>query len=193
MDHAEAGKINDDVCTFTRDYICKKGAMHSLLALLFISFLVYIHTVSVSSLHSQGTRTSTSAADVWTRSVLLLWSGCVYSNTSMCELLKLFVTGWNEKCGSWAADPFNDYCYLFNYLSLRTWAEARTDCMNQGGDLVSITDPFEQAFVQGLTNTTSFLLDNLLTHDTLISKMYWILLCLNLIIWMFFCMWSCCM
>ncbi|XP_062291189.1 macrophage mannose receptor 1 [Scomber scombrus] len=58
--------------------------------------------------------------------------------------------GWNEKCGSWTSDPFNDYCYLFNYLSRRTWAEARADCVNQGGDLVSITDPFEQAFIQGL-------------------------------------------
>ncbi|KAK7896517.1 hypothetical protein WMY93_021842 [Mugilogobius chulae] len=57
--------------------------------------------------------------------------------------------GWNDKCGSWTADPFNDYCYLFNFLSLRTWAEARADCMNQGGDLVSITDPFEQSFIQG--------------------------------------------
>lgn len=71
----------------------------------------------------------------------------------MCifELLcVVFVTGWNEKCGSWMSDPFNDYCYLFNYLSMRKWAEARADCVNQGGDLVSITDPFEQAFIQGM-------------------------------------------
>ncbi|XP_033951501.2 uncharacterized protein [Pseudochaenichthys georgianus] len=58
--------------------------------------------------------------------------------------------GWNPKCGFWMSDPFNDYCYLFNYLSTRTWAEARADCVNQGGDLVSITDPFEQAFIQGV-------------------------------------------
>ncbi|XP_047425524.1 macrophage mannose receptor 1 [Mugil cephalus] len=58
--------------------------------------------------------------------------------------------GWNDKCGSWTADPFNDYCYLFNFLSTRTWAEARADCVNQGGDLISITDPYEQAFAQGL-------------------------------------------
>uniref|UniRef100_H3CQ11 C-type lectin domain-containing protein n=1 Tax=Tetraodon nigroviridis TaxID=99883 RepID=H3CQ11_TETNG len=50
----------------------------------------------------------------------------------------------------WTSDPYNDYCYLFNYLSMRTWAEARADCTNQGGDLVSITDPFEQAFIQGV-------------------------------------------
>ncbi|XP_069566819.1 macrophage mannose receptor 1-like, partial [Brachyistius frenatus] len=58
--------------------------------------------------------------------------------------------GWNDKCGSWVSDAFNDYCYLFNYLSMRTWADARADCVNQGGDLISITDPFEQAFIHGL-------------------------------------------
>jgi len=62
----------------------------------------------------------------------------------------VFAPGWNDKCGSWAADPFNDFCYLFNFISMRTWSEARADCVNQGGDLVSITDPFEQAFIQGI-------------------------------------------
>lgn len=57
--------------------------------------------------------------------------------------------GWTEKCGHWTPDPFNDYCYLFNYLSMRPWAEARADCVNQGGDLISITEPFEQGFIQG--------------------------------------------
>lgn len=68
----------------------------------------------------------------------------------------MFVTGWNDKCGSWTADPFNDYCYLFNYLSMRTWAEARADCVNQGGDLLSITEPFEQTFIQGMILTSLF-------------------------------------
>lgn len=66
-----------------------------------------------------------------------------------------FAAGWNEKCGSWMADPFNDYCYLFNYLSMRSWADARADCVNQGGDLLSITEPFEQGFIQGVTSTPS--------------------------------------
>ena len=69
-------------------------------------------------------------------------------STHVCIDLLVFI-GWNDKCGSWTADPFNDYCYLFNYLSMRTWAEAQADCVNQGGDLLSITDPFEQAFLQG--------------------------------------------
>ncbi|XP_072570731.1 uncharacterized protein [Paramormyrops kingsleyae] len=56
--------------------------------------------------------------------------------------------GWNEKCGFWTPDPFNDYCYLFNYLSMRNWASAHADCVNQGGNLLSITEPFEQAFIQ---------------------------------------------
>ncbi len=76
--------------------------------------------------------------------------------------LVVFVAGWNEKCGAWTSDPYNDYCYLFNYLSQRTWAEARADCVNQGGELVSVTDLYEQAFVQGVTFTP------LLQHPDLI-------------------------
>lgn len=64
--------------------------------------------------------------------------------------------GWDDKCGAWTSDPFNDYCYLFNYLSIRTWAEARADCTNQGGHLASITDPFEQAFIQGAKSPACF-------------------------------------
>ncbi|XP_074546917.1 uncharacterized protein LOC141805663 [Halichoeres trimaculatus] len=95
--HTEAGKFNDDFCTSTKEFICKKakGA-------------------------GPPPQPPTSGP------------------------------GWNVKCGHWMPDPFNDFCYLFNYLSMRTWAEARSDCLNQGGDLVSITDPFEQSFIQGV-------------------------------------------
>nr|XP_020506487.1 macrophage mannose receptor 1-like [Labrus bergylta] len=96
-DHSEAGKFNDDFCTSTKEFVCKKAK-------------------------GQGPPPQPPTSG----------------------------PGWNVKCGSWMADPFNDYCYLFNYLSMRTWAEARADCLNQGGDLVSITDPFEQAFIQGV-------------------------------------------
>lgn len=65
----------------------------------------------------------------------------------------LLLSGWNAKCGSWVADPFNDYCYLFTTLSMRRWADARADCVNQGGDLISITEPFEQGFIQGQSST----------------------------------------
>ncbi|KAG7499177.1 macrophage mannose receptor 1-like [Solea senegalensis] len=101
MNHHEAGKINDDFCTSTKDYICKKAK-------------------------GQGPPPQPPT----------------------------FGPGWNEKCGSWMADPFNDYCYLFNYLSMRTWAEARADCVNQGGELASITDPYEQAFIQGVIQSS---------------------------------------
>ncbi|XP_030005898.1 macrophage mannose receptor 1 [Sphaeramia orbicularis] len=97
MNHPDPGKLNDDFCTTTRDFICKKAK-------------------------GQGPPPQPPTSG----------------------------PGWNEKCGSWTPDPFNDFCYLFNYLSMRTWAEARADCVNQGGDLISITDPFEQAFIQGL-------------------------------------------
>ncbi|GLD55459.1 macrophage mannose receptor 1 [Lates japonicus] len=97
MTHPEPGKLNDDFCTATKEYICKKAK-------------------------GQGPPPQPPTSG----------------------------PGWNEKCGSWNADPFNDFCYLFNFLSMRTWAEARADCVNQGGDLISISDPYEQAFIQGL-------------------------------------------
>lgn len=116
---------------------------------------------------SQRSRASSSAANIWTRwalrgaealSDLKLIIMCVH------ELLcVVYFTGWNVKCGYWMSDPYNDYCYLFNQLSMRTWSEARADCLNQGGDLVSITDPFEQAFIQGETlkpNLKKYLLDS---------------------------------
>ncbi|KAG7266658.1 hypothetical protein CRUP_028375 [Coryphaenoides rupestris] len=58
-------------------------------------------------------------------------------NDDNCNSAKEYICKkrWNTKCGSWTPDLFNDYCYLFNYLSMRPWAEARADCLNQGGDL----------------------------------------------------------
>ncbi|KAK5879066.1 hypothetical protein CesoFtcFv8_024411 [Champsocephalus esox] len=97
MNHHEPGLLNDDFCSATKEFICKKAK-------------------------GQGPPPQPPTSG----------------------------PGWNPKCGFWMSDPFNDYCYLFNYLSSRTWADARADCVNQGGDLVSITDPFEQAFIQGV-------------------------------------------
>ncbi|KAM6984695.1 C-type mannose receptor 2-like [Aplochiton taeniatus] len=93
--HPESGTLNDDFCTSTYDYICKKAK-------------------------GQGPPPQPPTSG----------------------------PGWNEKCGNWMADPFNDFCYLFNYQSPRKWAEARADCLNQGGDLLSITEIVEQGFIQ---------------------------------------------
>uniref|UniRef100_A0A3Q2Z8D4 C-type lectin domain-containing protein n=1 Tax=Hippocampus comes TaxID=109280 RepID=A0A3Q2Z8D4_HIPCM len=49
-------------------------------------------------------------------------------------------------------DRYSSNCYKVKSETAKswTWAEARADCVNQGGDLVSITDPYEQAFIQVL-------------------------------------------
>ncbi|XP_015231842.1 PREDICTED: macrophage mannose receptor 1-like [Cyprinodon variegatus] len=101
MTHPDPGKLNDEKCTATKEFVCKKAK-------------------------GQGPPPHPPTSG----------------------------PGWNEKCGSWTPDPFNDYCYLLNYLSMRTWAEARADCVNQGGDLLSITEPFEQTFIQALIQQT---------------------------------------
>ncbi|XP_057709681.1 C-type mannose receptor 2-like [Corythoichthys intestinalis] len=89
---------------------------------------------------------------------LVTESECNSSNSFICKRAKgsglaalhppTSGAGWNEKCGWWAENPFNNFCYLFNHLYPRTWAEARTDCVNQGGELLSIADHAEQLLVR---------------------------------------------
>ncbi|XP_055010163.1 macrophage mannose receptor 1 [Boleophthalmus pectinirostris] len=97
MNDNEPGMLNDDFCTATKEFICKKAK-------------------------GQGPPPQPPTTG----------------------------PGWNEKCGSWMPSPLNDFCYLFNFLSMRKWTDARADCLNQGADLISITDPVEQSFTQGI-------------------------------------------
>ncbi|XP_075954227.1 macrophage mannose receptor 1-like [Anarhichas minor] len=58
---------------------------------------------------------------------------------------------YSRNRNSW--QPFRGYCYLF--LTERTqWADASANCLKHGGNLVSIEDPSEQAFIQ--SNIVSF-------------------------------------
>ncbi|XP_077429558.1 C-type mannose receptor 2-like isoform X4 [Vanacampus margaritifer] len=59
--------------------------------------------------------------------------------------------GWSGKCGWWwAGNPSNHFCYLMGRKPTKTWKEARDECVRRRGDLLSITDSHEQAFIQGL-------------------------------------------
>lgn len=71
MDHYDAGKLNDDFCTSTKEFICKKGLTlemyrhipHQFIQ-IFRSYLIF----SLSLNHrSQRTRTSPAAANLWAR------------------------------------------------------------------------------------------------------------------------------
>ncbi|KAM9776076.1 secretory phospholipase A2 receptor-like isoform 2-T2 [Syngnathus typhle] len=85
------------------------------------------------------------------------WS-CTKEQPLMCKKAKvrearpvlLSSRGWSEKCGWWMDNPSNDFCYLINRESRKTWQEARDDCIGLGGDLLSITHSYEQNFIQGL-------------------------------------------
>eukprot|EP00058_Branchiostoma_floridae_P010640 XP_002596128.1 hypothetical protein BRAFLDRAFT_66146 [Branchiostoma floridae] len=59
--------------------------------------------------------------------------------------------GWTSgKCPpGWDEDPMSDYCYQVNVASFRTWHHARENCQSKGGDLVSITTPQEQSYLNG--------------------------------------------
>ncbi|KAM9833712.1 secretory phospholipase A2 receptor-like isoform 2-T2 [Syngnathus typhle] len=58
--------------------------------------------------------------------------------------------GWSAKCGWWLERPSSDFCYLIQRKPTNTWEEARDDCLRHGGDLLSIADSHEQAFIQSL-------------------------------------------
>ncbi|XP_037095133.1 uncharacterized protein LOC119115063 [Syngnathus acus] len=55
----------------------------------------------------------------------------------------------SKKLDVWVDNPFNDFSYLLNHKSRKTWQEARDDCVGRGGDLLSITNSYEQNFIQG--------------------------------------------
>ncbi|KAM9794512.1 uncharacterized protein LOC133163674 isoform X2 [Syngnathus typhle] len=63
--------------------------------------------------------------------------------------------GWSAKCGWWPDRSSSDFCYLIQHNPTKTWQEARDDCRRRGGDLLSITDSHEQAFIQSLYTSLS--------------------------------------
>lgn len=56
---------------------------------------------------------------------------------SFISELGICTLGWKE---------FGQYCYQFN-KEYKSWAVARSKCQKQGGDLVSINSPVEQAHI----------------------------------------------
>ncbi|KAG9273994.1 macrophage mannose receptor 1-like [Astyanax mexicanus] len=54
----------------------------------------------------------------------------------------------------WRKNPLTDVYYQVNEDSALTWYQARKSCQQQGGDLLSITEPHEQTFISGLTQRT---------------------------------------
>ncbi|KAL0967012.1 hypothetical protein UPYG_G00303410 [Umbra pygmaea] len=50
----------------------------------------------------------------------------------------------------WQKNPVTGSFYQVNIHSALTWYQARTSCQQQGADLVSITEPHEQAYISGL-------------------------------------------
>ncbi|XP_074652342.1 macrophage mannose receptor 1-like isoform X2 [Tubulanus polymorphus] len=55
------------------------------------------------------------------------------------------------ECGSgWETAPHHEqYCYQFNIQQSAKWNDARRNCLNAGGDLLTILDPSEQIYIAG--------------------------------------------
>nr|XP_049593092.1 uncharacterized protein LOC125979185 isoform X7 [Syngnathus scovelli] len=81
---------------------------------------------------------------------------CTESQPFICKkaMVQEFVlpppAGWSAKCGWWLDRSSDDFCYLIQRRPTKTWQKARDDCLRRGGDLLSITDSHEQAFIQSL-------------------------------------------
>ncbi|XP_072544238.1 macrophage mannose receptor 1-like [Salminus brasiliensis] len=54
----------------------------------------------------------------------------------------------------WRKNPLTEVYYQVNENAMLTWYQARKSCQQQGGDLLSITEPHEQTFISGLTRMT---------------------------------------
>ncbi|XP_037122188.1 macrophage mannose receptor 1-like [Syngnathus acus] len=81
---------------------------------------------------------------------------CTNSRSFICKKAKVQElvlpppAGWSAKCGWWPDQSSSDFCYLIQRRPTKTWQKARDDCLRHGGDLLSITNSHEQAFIQGL-------------------------------------------
>ncbi|KAM9834692.1 secretory phospholipase A2 receptor-like isoform 2-T2 [Syngnathus typhle] len=62
----------------------------------------------------------------------------------------LSLVSWTYKCGWWLGNPTDDFCYLMISQPTKTWQKAQDDCKRLEGDLLSITDSREQAFIWGI-------------------------------------------
>uniref|UniRef100_H3A293 Lymphocyte antigen 75 n=1 Tax=Latimeria chalumnae TaxID=7897 RepID=H3A293_LATCH len=58
---------------------------------------------------------------------------------------------------NWEVDSKSQNCYQFNFQSMLSWNEARISCVNQGGDLLSITSKTELNYVLGKTDIPDIL------------------------------------
>ncbi|XP_061134384.1 macrophage mannose receptor 1-like [Syngnathus typhle] len=56
---------------------------------------------------------------------------------------------WTEKCDWWLDHPSSDFCYLIIPQPTKTWQEAQDHCQAHQGNLLSIADAIEQAFIEG--------------------------------------------
>ncbi|KAL0967020.1 hypothetical protein UPYG_G00303530 [Umbra pygmaea] len=93
------------------------------------------------------------------------WYGdCTLTDSSIKRLWCAIETNYqdNELWGycpttstdHWDKNPVTGSFYQVNLQSALTWHQARTSCQQQGADLVSITEPHEQAYISGLLRST---------------------------------------
>ncbi|XP_066537164.1 macrophage mannose receptor 1-like [Hoplias malabaricus] len=74
----------------------------------------------------------------------------------------------------WVKNPLTDVYYQLNEESALNWYQARKSCQQQGGDLLSVTEPHEQTFISGLTQKTGAVLWTGLNSLDASSGWHWV-------------------
>ncbi|XP_036453380.1 macrophage mannose receptor 1-like isoform X2 [Colossoma macropomum] len=74
----------------------------------------------------------------------------------------------------WRKSPLTDVYYQLNEESALTWYQARKSCQQQGGDLLSVTEPHEQTFISGLTQQSGAVLWTGLNSLDASSGWHWV-------------------
>ncbi|KAH3841528.1 hypothetical protein DPMN_114994 [Dreissena polymorpha] len=77
----------------------------------------------------------------------------------------------SPQCGTgWSYSSSDNNCYQVVLNRPKTWSAARADCIQQGGDLLSVPGRLEQNFVQG--GVTGLLILRYLTASGFICMPY---------------------
>ncbi|XP_055995997.1 snaclec rhodocetin subunit delta-like [Ostrea edulis] len=89
--------------------------------------------------------------------------GCIFFIFLQCLNNVSSVT--NQNCPLyWTA--YSNVCYRFRWVNLKSWNEARTWCIAQGGDLLKLENRAEKTWISNA-------IANIQTHNHLRSVIWW--------------------
>ncbi|KAK3582967.1 hypothetical protein CHS0354_027082 [Potamilus streckersoni] len=123
------GRWNDASCSVKYPYVCQRE-------------------VSVPTTSPQSKITATLTTIATTKEEKVAPTTTVMTNNSVTTL-PTTTMAWDSRCGYlWETSAFEEFCYQINEFQA-TWNDARMQCQQDGGDLLSITSQSEQSYIAG--------------------------------------------